>query len=128
MRFHGIDKHEIKWLQLVGLDENRSHKIDMKRASSLATFTILLTFLFMPILSVKAMAEDAQSAPTAKSESENLYEQLKIFGGVLEKVQREYVDEPENRELIEAAMVGMLQSLDPHSAYMPPKNFEDMKV
>ena len=128
MRFHGIDKHEIKWLQLVGLDENGSHKIDMKRASSLATFTILLTFLFMPILSVKAMAEDAQSAPTAKSESENLYEQLKIFGGVLEKVQREYVDEPENRELIEAAMVGMLQSLDPHSAYMPPKNFEDMKV
>ena len=128
MRFHGIDKHEIKWFQLVGLVENRSHKIDMKRASSLATFTILLTFLFMPILSVKAMAEDAQSAPTAKSESENLYEQLKIFGGVLEKVQREYVDEPENRELIEAAMVGMLQSLDPHSAYMPPKNFEDMKV
>ena len=128
MRFHGIDKHEIKWFQLFGLDENRSHKIDMKRASSLATFTILLTFLFMPILSVKAMAEDAQSAPTAKSESENLYEQLKIFGGVLEKVQREYVDEPENRELIEAAMIGMLQSLDPHSAYMPPKNFEDMKV
>ena len=128
MRFHGIDKHEIKWLQLVGLDENRTHKIDMKRASSLATFTNLLTFLFTPILSVKAMAEDAQSAPTAKSESENLYEQLKIFGGVLEKVQREYVDEPENRELIEAAMVGMLQSLDPHSAYMPPKNFEDMKV
>ena len=128
MRFHGIDKYEIKWFKLVGLVENRSHKIDMKRASSLVIFTILLTFLFTPILSVKAMAEDAQSAPTAKSESESLYEQLKIFGGVLEKVQREYVDEPKNRELIEAAMIGMLQSLDPHSAYMPPKNFEDMKV
>ena len=76
----------------------------------------------------KAMAEDVQPASKAKSESEDLYEQLKIFGGVLERVQREYVDEPENRELIEAAMIGMLQSLGPHSAYMPPKNFEDMKV
>ena len=100
----------------------------MKRTPSLITFTVLLTCLLAPTLTFKAMAEDAQPASNAKSESEDLYEQLKIFGGVLERVQREYVDEPENRELIEAAMIGMLQSLDPHSAYMPPKNFEDMKV
>jgi carboxyl-terminal processing protease len=116
------------WFQLVDLVEDRSHKIDMKRTPSLITFTVLLTCLLAPTLTFKAMAEDAQPASNAKSESENLYEQLKIFGGVLERVQREYVDEPENRELIEAAMIGMLQSLDPHSAYMPPKNFEDMKV
>ena len=100
----------------------------MKRTPSLITFTVLLTCLLAPTLTFKAMAEDVQPASKAKSESEDLYEQLKIFGGVLERVQREYVDEPENRELIEAAMIGMLQSLDPHSAYMPPKNFEDMKV
>ena len=100
----------------------------MKRTPSLITFTVLLTCLLAPTLTFKAMAEDVQPASNAKSESEDLYEQLKIFGGVLERVQREYVDEPENRELIEAAMIGMLQSLDPHSAYMPPKNFEDMKV
>ena len=100
----------------------------MKRTTSLITFTVLLTCLLAPTLTFKAMAEDVQPASNAKSESEDLYEQLKIFGGVLERVQREYVDEPENRELIEAAMIGMLQSLDPHSAYMPPKNFEDMKV
>ena len=116
------------WFQLVDLVEDRSHKIDMKRTPSLITFTVLLTCLLAPTLTFKAMAEDVQSASNAKSESEDLYEQLKIFGGVLERVQREYVDEPENRELIEAAMIGMLQSLDPHSAYMPPKNFEDMKV
>ena len=116
------------WFQLVDLVEDRSHKIDMKRTPSLITFTVLLTCLLAPTLTFKAMAEDAQPASNAKSESEDLYEQLKIFGGVLERVQREYVDEPENRELIEAAMIGMLQSLDPHSAYMPPKNFEDMKV
>ena len=116
------------WFQLVDLVEDRSHKIDMKRTTSLITFTVLLTCLLAPTLTFKAMAEDVQPASNAKSESEDLYEQLKIFGGVLERVQREYVDEPENRELIEAAMIGMLQSLDPHSAYMPPKNFEDMKV
>ena len=116
------------WFQLVDLVEDRSHKIDMKRTPSLITFTVLLTCLLAPTLTFKAMAEDVQPASNAKSESEDLYEQLKIFGGVLERVQREYVDEPENRELIEAAMIGMLQSLDPHSAYMPPKNFEDMKV
>ena len=100
----------------------------MKRTPSLITLTVLLICLLAPTLTFKAMAEDIQPASNAKSESVDLYEQLKIFGGVLERVQREYVDEPENRELIEAAMIGMLQSLDPHSAYMPPKNFEDMKV
>ena len=100
----------------------------MKRTPSLITLTALLTCLLAPTLTFKAMAEDIQPASNTKSESVDLYEQLKIFGGVLERVQREYVDEPENRELIEAAMIGMLQSLDPHSAYMPPKNFEDMKV
>ena len=116
------------WFQLVDLVEDRSHKIDMKRTLSLITLTVLQTCLLAPTLTFKAMAEDIQPASNAKSESVDLYEQLKIFGGVLERVQREYVDEPENRELIEAAMIGMLQSLDPHSAYMPPKNFEDMKV
>ena len=116
------------WFQLVDLVEDRSHKIDMKRTPSVITLTVLFTCLLAPALTFKAMAEDIQPASNAKSESVDLYEQLKIFGGVLERVQREYVDEPENRELIEAAMIGMLQSLDPHSAYMPPKNFEDMKV
>lgn len=100
----------------------------MKRAPSSIIFSILFTFLLLPAISFQAVAEDTQASTSSQSEADDLYEQLKIFGGVLEKVQREYVDEPENRELIEAAMIGMLQSLDPHSAYMPPKNFEDMKV
>ena len=82
----------------------------MKRTPSLITFTVLLTCLLATTLTFKAMAEDIHPASNAKSESVDLYEQLKIFGGVLERVQREYVDEPENRELIEAAMIGMLQS------------------
>ncbi len=57
-----------------------------------------------------------------------LYEQLALFGDVLERVRKEYVDAPENKELIEAALTGMLTSLDPHSSYLPPEHFEDMQV
>ena len=57
-----------------------------------------------------------------------LYEQLTLFGDVLERVRAEYVDAPSDEELIEAALTGMLASLDPHSAYLPPKGFEDMQI
>ena len=57
-----------------------------------------------------------------------LYEQLTLFGDVLERVRAEYVDTPSDEELIEAALTGMLASLDPHSAYLPPKGFEDMQI
>ena len=52
------------------------------------------------------------------------FEQLTLFGDVLERVRAEYVDAPSDEELIEAALTGMLSSLDPHSAYLPPKGFE----
>ncbi len=58
----------------------------------------------------------------------DFYEQLRLFGDVLERVRQDYVDRPEDKELIEAALSGLLASLDPHSAYLPPENFEDMQV
>lgn len=63
-----------------------------------------------------------------QDEERELYEQLTLFGDVLEQVRRNYVDAPSDKELIEAALSGMMSSLDPHSSYMPPKNFEDMQV
>lgn len=59
--------------------------------------------------------------------NEDLYEQLALFGDVLNEIRRNYVDEPTNSELIEAALTGMLTSLDPHSSYLPPKGFEEMR-
>lgn len=61
-------------------------------------------------------------------DEQELYNQLTLFGDVLEQVRRNYVDAPSDKELIEAALSGMMASLDPHSAYLPPKNFEDMQV
>ena len=63
-----------------------------------------------------------------RQDEKELYNQLTLFGDVLEQVRRNYVDAPSDKELIEAALSGMMASLDPHSAYLPPKNFEDMQV
>ena len=64
------------------------------------------------------------SASTDKAET---FRQLELFGDVLARVQTEYVVEPEESELIENAINGMLTSLDPHSSYMSPDDFSDMQ-
>ncbi len=65
---------------------------------------------------------------TRAEKNEELYKQLTLFGDVLEEIRRNYVDVPDDKKLIEAALTGMLTSLDPHSSYLPPESFEDMKV
>jgi carboxyl-terminal processing protease len=56
------------------------------------------------------------------------YRQLDLFGDAFERVRANYVREVEDGELINAAINGMVTSLDPHSSYMDPKEFEDMQV
>ena len=58
----------------------------------------------------------------------NVYEQLDMFGDIFERVRAQYVEEVDSQKLIEAAINGMLTSLDPHSSYMPPDDFTDMRV
>src|SRR5271155_5264492 len=56
------------------------------------------------------------------------YKQLDLFGDVFDLVRKDYVDAVSDETLIEGAISGMLTSLDPHSSYLNPKNFTDMKV
>ncbi|GGG70083.1 peptidase S41 [Salipiger pallidus] len=58
----------------------------------------------------------------------SVYEQLDLFGDIFERIRAQYVEEAEPQELIEAAINGMLTSLDPHSSYLPPDDAEDMRV
>jgi carboxyl-terminal processing protease len=58
----------------------------------------------------------------------SVYEQLDLFGDIFERIRAQYVEEVEPAALIEAAINGMLTSLDPHSSYLPPKAFGDMQV
>ena len=59
---------------------------------------------------------------------QDVYKQLNLFGEVYERVRSEYVEQIKDKDLIEAAINGMLQSLDPHSSYLNSESFEEMKV
>ena len=60
------------------------------------------------------------------SESNDIYKKIDLFGEVLEKMNEEYVDEVDQSKSMDAAINGLLQSLDPYSAYMTPESFEGM--
>lgn len=66
------------------------------------------------------LASDAASPDT--------YRQLNLFGDVFERIRSDYVEEVGDQELIEAAINGMLSSLDPHSSYLNAKAYKDMQV
>ena len=58
----------------------------------------------------------------------SVYEQLDLFGDIFERIRSQYVEEAEPSELIEAAINGMLTSLDPHSSYLSPTDADAMRV
>ena len=59
---------------------------------------------------------------------ENIYDKIDLFGEVLNKINKEYVEEIDQSEAMDAAINGVLQSLDPYSAYMSPESFENMQT
>jgi carboxyl-terminal processing protease len=65
---------------------------------------------------------------SAKAAAADTYRQLNLFGDVFERVRADYVEKPDDGKLIEHAINGMLNGLDPHSSYMDPKSFRDMQV
>src|SRR5215467_8563671 len=64
----------------------------------------------------------------AKAAVSDTYRQRNLFGDVFERVRSDYVEKPDDGKLVEAAINGMLQGLDPHSSYMDPKSFKDMQI
>ncbi len=64
----------------------------------------------------------------ARAAASDTYRSLNLFGDVFEKIRSDYVEKPDEQKLVEAAINGMLTSLDPHSSYMDAKSFQDMQV
>ena len=62
------------------------------------------------------------------SENNDIYKKIDLFGEVLEKINKEYVDEVDQSKSMDAAINGLLQSLDPYSAYMTPESLEGMQT
>ncbi|HEY1506972.1 MAG TPA: S41 family peptidase [Stellaceae bacterium] len=96
----------------------------MMRFPMAAASVAMLGFLLVPAPALHA-ADQPASKPDTSSDT---YRQLDLFGQVFERVRADYVDEVSDQQLIEAAITGMLSSLDPHSSYMNPKNFQDLQV
>jgi carboxyl-terminal processing protease len=66
----------------------------------------------------------AEQAATPRDPLE-IYADLNLFGEIFDRIRAEYVDPPDEQELIRAAIQGMLSSLDPHSGYLPPADYDD---
>ena len=62
------------------------------------------------------------------TQSSSVYQQLDLFGDIFERIRAQYVEPVDSEKLIEAAINGMLTSLDPHSSYLNAKDFDDMQV
>lgn len=68
------------------------------------------------------------SSSSAVAASAEVYRSLNLFGDIFEKIRTDYVEKPDEQKLIEAAINGMVSSLDPHSAYLDAKSFRDMDI
>jgi len=89
----------------------------------LASAAAILAFLAAPVV-----AQDKADPKAGGGDKSELYQQLNLFGDVLERIRRDYVEPVEEKTLIENAINGMLTALDPHSSYMNPKTYKDMQV
>jgi carboxyl-terminal processing protease len=97
----------------------------MKRKTS----WVFLGALGGAVLTVIAVQPPAMwTSAIAKAESSDTYRQLNLFGDIFERVRSHYVEKPDDSKLVEAAINGMLNGLDPHSSYMDPKSFREMQV
>ena len=85
----------------------------MKKKFILISLTILL-FIFSKI--------------SFAANDENIYDKIDLFGEVLDKINKEYVEEIDQSDAMDAAINGVLQSLDPYSAYMSPQTFNEMET
>jgi carboxyl-terminal processing protease len=77
---------------------------------------------------VTGLLASPQLAAQAASNTTETYRLLNLFSDIFERVRSDYVEQVDERKLIENAINGMLSSLDPHSGYMEPKSFRDMQV
>ena len=80
---------------------------------------IIILFILLNLFLVKNFLSASE---------ENIYDKIDLFGEVLNKINKEYVEEIDQSEAMDAAINGVLQSLDPYSAYMSPESFENMQT
>jgi carboxyl-terminal processing protease len=96
----------------------------MMRKSLLAACAVVALSIGVGV----AYLSPSQPAHAESASSEDTYRLLDLFGNVFERVRRDYVEDVTDQQLIEAAINGMLTSLDPHSSYLNAESYQDMQV
>ena len=89
---------------------------------------LIVGALFGALATAAAMQPQFFAGAEANAAASDTYRELNLFGDVFERVRADYVEVPDDHQLIESAINGMLSGLDPHSSYMNPKDFQDMQV
>ena len=92
----------------------------MKKFLIAAVVGGLLGIVIAPQLAGPLLAKETDQAKT--------YQQLELFGNIFDRIRAQYVEEVDDEKLIEAAINGMLTSLDPHSSYLSPDDASDMRI
>jgi carboxyl-terminal processing protease len=97
-------------------------RIEMNKKFIITTVFGLITGALITLEIAKPISADESTV------SKSTYEHLSLFGDIFDRIREKYVEEVNDEELIRAAINGMLTSLDPHSSYLPPSDFDQMKV
>jgi carboxyl-terminal processing protease len=87
-----------------------------------------VTILVIGVFFLGFLVGAQEKRPARGAESKEIYEYLKTFSDVIDIVKKNYVDTTQDRELIYAAIKGMLESLDPHSSFMTPDMYKEMQT
>ncbi len=91
--------------------------------------TLLLTGILVgALVTVGITQPQVFSGSAANAAASDTYHELNLFGDVFERIRADYVEAPNDTKLIEDAINGMLAGLDPHSSYLNPKDYSDMRV
>src|SRR5687767_13481292 len=88
----------------------------------------LATRILLGALCFSSLQAYAQAQDPAAAQGEDTYRQLELFARVLSYVENNYVEPVEKQQLVYGAIKGMLDTLDPHTQFMPPDTFKEMKI
>lgn len=87
-------------------------------------FKIILVSISIFLVGVTIGLSQSHKMPTLSS---SFYDELKLFTDIIGHIQKDYVEETKSKDLIYGAIKGMLETLDPHSGFMPPETYKEMQ-
>ncbi len=96
----------------------------MKLSNSISKRLLFVIILLLPVATLPFW--DRESRVIAQTQ--DTYQNLETFTAILHMIQQNYVEDVESKEILEGAIKGMLNSLDPHSSYMDPDDFKDLQI